>query len=212
MGRSANSCNERARPEGSTLPGLERTALALQARVRCAARCERAAAMTPAPRLNAAAHRAFSPARRKAAGLPLSTLRCSPAQMRPVRALPSVLATALAFRNAACLHWSRKAAGGQVSARICGAEHRSAAGESPARSDGPARRLYGPARSGPEPESSQPPPRSETRRGLGPQGQARAAAKRAGLPARSLARSDTRKLAVHARFMRRGSRKARWSN
>ena len=39
----------------------------------------------------------------------------------------------------------------------------------------PARSLYGPARSGPEPEASQPPSRSEQRRGLGPQAQARAA-------------------------------------
>ena len=47
-----------------------------------------------------------------------------------------------------------------------------------------------------EPGPSQPPSRSERHRGLGPQGQARAAAEHAGLPARSLARSETRTPAV----------------
>ena len=178
----------RARPEGSTLPGLSCAALAV-ARVRCGARCARAAAMTPAPALNGPAHRAFSPARRWRAGLPLAALRCSPAQMRPVRALPSGLATALACLKPVCHPGCRKAVGGRARARICGAEQRSGARVCPPRSGGSARRLYGPPRPAAEPESSQPPSRSEQRRGLGPQGQARAATKRTGLPARSLARS-----------------------
>jgi hypothetical protein len=123
------------------------------------------------------------------AGLPLSALRCSPAPMRPVRALPSGPGTRGVSR---ALEYTPP-----VPARLwAGRSGRELSAPSSAVQRGAADRLRAAGEKAlcagafsARAESSQPPSRSEQRRGPGLQGRA-PMPERPGLPARSLARAD----------------------
>jgi hypothetical protein len=153
-------------------------------------------------------------------GLPLSALRCSPAPMRPVRALPSGPGTRGVSR---ALEYTPP-----VPARLwAGRSGRELSAPSSAVERGAADRLRAAGEKAlcagafsTSAESSQPPSRSEQRRGPSPQAKA-PMPERPGLPARSLARADlnadvrngpSADLHLDPRFMRRGSREARWDN
>jgi hypothetical protein len=175
-------------PKAAPCRGLGVAALAFsEGALRCSLReagCDESAAP-----LNAALHRAFSPVRRLRAGLPLSALRCSPAPMRPVRALPSGPGSRGASRALEDTP--------PVPARLwAGRSGRELSAPSSAVERGAADRLRAAGEkalcagaSSASAESSQPPSRSEQRRGPGLQGRA-PMPERPGLPARSLARAD----------------------